>query len=688
MMLSRASSRTVDIVAEKAYEKIMLEKERSLLVVFLMSRFWALGVSLPSGAAGSVPSSRPQAEFGLEHTPIVQFDPGQKLVFKATVRGQAEWVTLYYRPAGVSTFQARPMARAEPSAPYMYEFDPAILTGRAFEYYLEAEQGGRRVTIPDRAPEELIRSQAAGGEAAPPLPESLPAPEAELTHFAFAAHANGTFESSFAEMNSAAGAVDPTANGNFRVTVETRDNRGLGLTTDANFALSNMPPSGGEKIDLSNMMITLAKVGHAFRAGDLLINESEYTTTGFNRRGVEYAFESPTFTLHAFDVNSQLLRGFKGVGVPPVANNVFGASAGIKLLQEAILLKAVFLTGTDDPSQAGNLGVSSSFQARKGNVVSVIGETRLFKNAFNLRGEFALSNYDSDVNDEGPRAADQAYSLGAGLAFGGLNVTGVYRFVGRSFNSIGLQYLANDRKGFDAGLQFAMGRFSLQAQFNGQENNVEDDPAQLTTRGLTGNAMASLALVQAVTLTAGYRILDQKSYQSGLETAIQDTATNEGTAGLVLNVSTVFSLNASGTVSRLRSRSYPSGDTDGLTVNVGTMVRLGEMFNLAPTLGLSRTKTVESGDVNTTLSGFLTGEIFVIRKVLSLQFAGSYNRMTATVMAASRSFEVLGGVNFYLGQLLKIGQFLVAAKGQLRETEMNGMKVRMTRVLAQANLAF
>ena len=664
-----------------------MRERRRRRPISLASGFLALAaLILPSLSAAS--SSGPGAALGLSHTPLSSFEPGLTLVFKASTSVPADWITVYFRAPGVSTFQARPMAKAEAPTAFVFEFDTATLTSSSFEYYLEAEAGGERVTVPARAPEALILVRALGGETLPALPENLPSPAAELAQISLPIHANGTFEASFAEQNSAAGTVDLNANGNLRVTVAARDNRGLGFTTDGNFGLTNMPVPGGKKVDLSNMLVSLTSGGHAVRAGDLIINESEFTATGYNRRGIEYAFESPTFSLHAFDVNSQLPRGFKGIGFPPVANNVFGAAAGVKLFKDMVALKAIYVGGVDDPSAAGNLGVSSSFQSRKGNVLSLIEETHLFQNAFSLRAEYALSNYEANVNDESPRDSDNAYLFGAGLALGGFSVNAAHRFVGRAFNSIGLQYIANDRKGVDANLQFAKGPVSFQAQFSRQQDNVDADASRLTTKGLTGNAVANLILSQALILNAGYRLVDQKTYQDGVSDAVQDTTTNELSGGLVLNLSTAFSLNAALTQSRLSSRSNPEGNTDGLTINIGTMLRLGEIFSLAPTLGLSRTKTVQSGATNTTVNGFLTGEIFIIRKVLSFQFTGSVNRMTMTVMAASNSYEILGGANVYIGELLKLGQLMVSLKGQLRETESGGQKVRMTRLLAQGNLAF
>lgn len=575
------------------------------------------------------------------------------------------------------------------AGPYVFELDTAVLAKPGFEYYVEALKGDQRATVPAKAPEDLIRPQASGGEAAPVLPENLPSPESELAKFSFPLHVNGTLENGFSRSaDMPAPPANPSANGNLQASFELRGSSGFALKGDSAFALTNMPPAGGPQTDLTNMMITLTAGSHAVRVGDLIINETEYTSFAFNRRGVEYAFDDQTLSLHAFETNTQLLKGFKGIGIPKAANNVFGLAAGIKLFQNVMALKAVYLDGQDDPSQAANLGVSSSYQTRKGTVFSVSQETRLFKNVLSLKAEYARSSYDADMNDGLAPTPDHAYSLGGGITLGGVALNATYRFIGRTYNSIGLQYMTTDRKGVDLNLLAALGPLSLQGQFAIQQDNTDAQADRPTTQGMTGNATLNFALSQAFSLTGSYRLVGQDTRQDGVETPFPDSTTHEWSGGFNLALSQAFAINAMLTGSRLVNENDASGNTNALTLNVGLMLRAGETLTLGPTIGLSRTETPATGATNTTLNGFLTAEFFFVPKTFSIQLAGSFNRMTTTVMAATRAIDLMGGLNCYIGQLLGLGNFVLGAKGQWRENVTGGQKVTSTRIFAQATVAF
>jgi hypothetical protein len=639
-------------------------------------------------ACALVRTAQAQDLLALEHTPRTAYQSGEKIFFQATLRGDADWVTLYYRTPGIDAFQARPMMRTE-AGPYVFELDTAVLAKPGFEYYIEALRGDQRATFPAHAPEELIRPQASGGEAPPSLPENLPSPEAELAKFSFPLHVNGTLEDSF---NQSAGMplpdVNPNGNGNVQVSFEARDIAGFALKGDGAFALTNMPPAGGPQTDLTNMLITLTSGAHAVRVGDLLINETEYTSFAFNRRGIEYAFDNQKISLHAFDTNTQLLKGFKGIGVPHAANNVLGLAAGIKLFEDVLALKAVYLDGQDDPNQAANLGVSSSYQTRKGNVFSISQETHLFKNVLSLKAEYAHSSYDADLSDGLGPTPDHAYTLGGGITLGGVALNATYRFIGRTFNSVGLQAMTADRKGLDLNLLVAAGPVSFQGQFTTQKDNTDAQIDRPTTRGVTGNATLNLALSQTVSLIGSYRLLVQDTLQEEVEAPLPDSTTHEWSGGFNLALSPSFMVNATLTDSRLVSESDSSMNTSALTLNVGLMLKAGEILTLGPTLGLSRAETAATGETSTILNGFLTAEFFFVPKILSLQCAGSFNRTTAIIMASSRAIDFLGGLNCYLGQLFGLGNCVLGAKGQWTENVTGGQKVRTTRLLAQATLAF
>jgi hypothetical protein len=539
--------------------------------VSLGRRRFVTCISLLVAACVSVRTAAAQTPLGLEHAPRTTYQSGEKIVFQATPRGDADWVTLYFRSPGIAAFQARPMMRTD-AGPYIFELDTAVLSKPGFEYYIEALRGDQRATVPAKAPDELIRPQAAGGEAPPALPENLPSPEAELAKFMFPLHVNGTLENSFNQSEGMPSpGVNPNANGNLQVSFEVRGGSGFALKGDSAFALTNMPPAGGPQTDLTNMMVTLTAGSHAVRVGDLIINETEYTSFAFNRRGVEYAFDNQRLYLHAFDTNTQLLKGFKGIGLPKAANNVFGLAAGVKLFQDMLSLKAVYLDGQDDPSQAANLGVSSTYQTRKGSVFSVSQETRLFKSVLSLKAEYARSSYDADMNDGLGPTPDHAFSLGGGITWGGVALNATYRFIGRTFNSIGLQYMTADRKGVDLSLLASLGPLSFQGQYASQHDNTDAQIDRPTTRGTSGNATLNFALSQTISLTGSYRLLGQDTRQDGVETPFPDSTTHEWSGGFNLALSPAFTVNAMLTGSRLENESNPAGNTNALTLNVGLM---------------------------------------------------------------------------------------------------------------------
>jgi hypothetical protein len=482
--------------------------------------------------------------------------------------------------------------------------------------------------------------------------------------------------------------TSPTGNGNVQIGFEAGDPGKLGLRIDSNFSLTNVPPPTGDSVNLSNMMISLTAGSHALRMGDLNINESEYTSFGLGRRGIEYAFDNRKLYLHAFDVSSQQIQGFSGFGVPARAVSLLGGAAGFRLFGEAMSFRAVFVTGRDDPSRAANAAASSYLRPRKGDAWSILQETSLFRNALRLKAEFARSSYDADTEDGVKEATDGAWSAGANLTLGPMSIGAVYRFVGRSFNSIGLQYLANDRRGGDVNILLAKGPLSFQGQVTTQRDNVEDDPERPTTDGLNGNASLNLALGSKLSLSAGFRVSGQESRQGTAEAVLQDMATNEVSGGFNWMASSAVSLNVTLTRSSLSSETNPTGDLQGMTLNVGGSLRAGETLMLAPTFGLTRSKNLATGGVDTTLNAFLNGEIFFVPRVLSLLVSGSFNRMAMAVVSVNKAVDVTGGINFYLGKLIKVNSLLLTVRGSYRRSEYGGLPITDTRIFGQTDFAF
>ena len=677
-----------------------------------------IGIALLSGALGlptagqSVPQSgSATGPSAIVHTPPTRFASGEKLRITAGAPQKTTSMILYFRTPGIADFQARPMVKSGP-AEYVFEFDTAILAAAQFEYFLEAEGPEGKTVLPAGAPGRPFAVAATGGEAPPAIPENIPSPQAEESKFPF--HSNGSLQHSFASGATAAGTGPaPTAgsssspasstsgfasgppsaapggqNGNIQIAFGSQAASGLGTMINANASLTDTPIPGANHVDLSSMNVAVSLDGHVLRAGDLNINESEFSAFGFGRRGVEYAFDNRKLYLHAFDVTTQQLLGFKGLGIPRSGSSLMGAAAGFSLFQETFTLRAIALTGKDDPALAANLAGSQTLQSRKGNVLALTQETKFFGNSLDLKAEFAHSSYDRNLQDEAGAQAGNAWSAGGTLNLGPLTLGTIYRSIGLNYNSIGLQYMVNDRSGWDANALFSLGTLSVQGQFTLQHDNIDADPDRLTTKARAAGLSLNWAASQVIGFSAGYRLTGQTTYQGGLETEGQDTTTREFSGGINMNLSPSVMLNLALTGSVLRSPTNPAGDTTGLTLNVGGSIRAGEWLIFMPTLGLTRSKTDLSGEVNTTLSAMVSGEVFLLPRILSLLATGSFNRMEMSVLSLTRSLDVVGGINFYLGQLIHVNSLLLTVRGSYRRNDMSGMRTNDSRILAQTDFAF
>ena len=345
------------------------------------------------------------------HTPPAAYQGGEKIRLTAVPPQETEAMTFFYRTPGVTEFQARPMAKSQPGE-FAIEFDTAALAAPQFEYYLEAEAKGVKTLLPAGAPTKTFPVAAAGGDAPPAVPQNLPSPQAEESRFPL--HSNGSLQHSFSSAAAAPAPVPETTtdasasptsslsgfaspappppptsqNGNIQLAFGSQPASGFGTMINANSSLTDTPLPGAQRVDLTSMNIAVSLDGHVLRAGDLNVNESEFS-----------AFDNHKIYLHAFDVTTQQLMGFKGFGIPRSGSSLMGAAAGFTLFQDRFTLRAVALTGKDDPSLAANVAGSQILQSRQGNVLALTQETKLFGSALDLKAEFAHSSYDQDLAD-------------------------------------------------------------------------------------------------------------------------------------------------------------------------------------------------------------------------------------------------------------------------------------------------
>ena len=158
------------------------------------------------------------------------------------------------------------------------------------------------------------------------------------------------------------------------------------------------------------------------------------------------------------------------------------------------------------------------------NIVAALGGTvRLFERKLALKGEVAGALLTRDLTSpavdgdsvDAPLGGvgtlrtsslgDAAYNLDAQFQGKGFGLRGGYESIGAGFTSLGLAYLINDRRSWNAGgdLRLIGGRMQLQGRFQRQENNLQSQKVATTTRDvLTGTATVRLPADLTVSLVA------------------------------------------------------------------------------------------------------------------------------------------------------------------------------------------
>jgi len=445
------------------------------------------------------------------HSPVTDFEHGGVIEFRAGSSIDVDRVLIYYRYEGISEFQVRSFEREEGSS-FLFLFDTSQLPGLEFDYYLESQKGEKIIRMPDNAPVDVFHVMGESAEPIPDIPDEFPSVEEEVkkSKFKLPLNITGSIETKIHDPQAAPDVKKTRANGNIRVFTSYNKND-LGVNFDSNFSYTNTPYEGNKNIDLSNMVLSINKGSHTLTAGDININESEYTVSGLGRRGMEYSFNNQKMYLHVFDVNSQQPLGFQGFGFPKSSISIFGGAVSYKLFKDAVSLKAVYLAGKDDPSAGRNVGYDSFNTARKGSVIALVEETTLFQNKVALNGEFARSSYDGDLDDDQDVLADNAWRLGGNIAVSILSLSGNYHHIGKNFNPIGYQYFTNNKKGYDTNLGLNFGKVSLNSAYAFTRDNVENDPTEATTNNTNLNSSLMWMISEKVSFNFGYSRNKQKS---------------------------------------------------------------------------------------------------------------------------------------------------------------------------------
>ncbi|MDW7759087.1 MAG: hypothetical protein SCM96_00425 [Acidobacteriota bacterium] len=626
----------------------------------------SLSPGLLFAAQEEVPSSP------LLHVPVESFTHGEKIPFSLLIEGEAEYVRLLFRHHGIEEFQVRPMDRTM-GAGYVFHLETADLPHLTLEYYLEAGIGGETFLLPVDAPKSCFQVEGQSLDEIPEVPENLPDPQAQKTKIEWPLNFTGSTDYPVWEDGPVA---DPAMQSAGNLALDLRLGRDPNsYVISANTSYSNQPMPGENPFNLSNMLVSLASNHHSLKAGDLFIQETEFTATGLGRRGVSYGFDNRKITFSFFSVQSQQVKGFDGFGIPKAGVGLIGGSLGFRFWRDRLSMKAVFVDGKDDPRLGANVGASYfNATARKGRVVSLSPEARLLQNKMTLGGEIAFSEFDGDLSDEEPARSDHAWRLGGGMNFGKVQVQSTVRRIGKEFQPIGQQFFTKDRLGHDTTLSATLGRLNLFGSFSVMRDNVDRNPQADTTGIQAGNVNINWTPFRWLSMTLGYQMNSQDTRRDdGFVLFQQDSRMNAFSGGLNLTLGSSMVLTFQASETEQSSRHNPSAAMTSRAINLGGMFRGGQVLTLNPTVSYTHSQSPYSGNDMHMLGSFVLMDVQIIREILSTAVSGSYSRTETGGFGVSENINVSGFLNLNLRKLIRIGNLVLSGQGSYGQMGMGGM---------------
>lgn len=623
----------------------------------------------------------------ITHTPVKEFKQGEELKITVQVQKEVKWLMFFYRTEVWDQFQVRKMEKLSETS-YLYLLDTSQLVSSQFEYYFSYKSNHTVMTYPEKAPEESFQVAGEIKEEYPLLSAKEIKAEKERFKFPEWIYINGSLQQRFWDSDvSMEEEQDFRADGNLNLSKSFKKEN-FRINMDINTNSTNHPLEGNQSFQLNRLTLSAASPSHSLKIGDIsLTGGSDYTVFGLGRRGVEYQFDNQDFLFHVFDISSQQQQGWEGL-VPQPDLNLFGGIIGYRFFKQKFTLKAIYLSGKDNPAEGRNVA-GLSLDKRKGNTLALIEELKIFDDKLNLFGEFAQSWHDDNLEDEEGAKKDSAWRIGGNLSYGVFKLSATYKNICKDFNPIGHQYFTNDRKGYQASLGISSKKINFNLTYLDERDNIDDDPDRLTSYSKLGGANLNLVIFKWLSLNSNYQTNQLKTYTGeNKEGLFQNLSTNDYSLGfsLILSPSTVIDLSA--IYSEIQSSSNPVNESTVLTTNLGGNIKLGKILCIYPFLSYSLSRN-EIINVETEIyNSFLSAELTLIPSVLSVSTSSSFNR-TATDSGIIDSFNISSYLNFYVGSLIKqIANAALSLRGDLRKVKNADHSDTYESVSLQFNFSF
>jgi len=544
---------------------------------------------------------------------------------------------LHYRTEGMNNFQIRKM-HVNSSGVVCHQIFTENLYGKNMEYFIveKAENGTESISLThtitnftqNKSPEIYFQDNVA--------------PPVQSRKWEAPVNVNASLSTSTKiSDNSEYPGQNYTANGNLRIFRNISKND-YQFDFDTSFAHIDPRNQDTESlINLSSMMIRLKKGEMQLEVGDVSVNETEFTTSYLNRRGLRFELNGKTLYLNSFYTNSQQKTGFDGYGVPEANAGIFGATAGFNL-KSIIKVRGMFMTGKDNLDSKTVYSNENPF--REGEILSLWGEMNMFKSRLQVSGEISSSNYGSaQESDELQKESDTAWKAGLKYNHGILSFSTDYEEIGGLFNSIANLFLQNDREGLNSNIGLNIKTFSWNISYLDKKNYIQNPLQDMLHQKRVGTSF-NWGLGSHFRI-GGEVSRDNLDYDSstGLQTSSSDMSTNNYTASIgYMAGSNGINLN----LGKTESINFTSNLNAALALNL----RFGQFMTINPTLSYQANENLADGSTSTIYNFYFNSEITFIPQYFTLTLSTSYMNNESEFNKSS-NWTAGANLNFFMAQI-------------------------------------
>ena len=393
---------------------------------------------------------------------------------------------------------------------------------------------------------------------------------------------------------------------------ETRVKEGpwnVALTTNVRYFDQDIPVSDPLKkgFTVANWLFTSNyeqdRVKMKLSAGDVSITETPYTISGFSRKGTIFNAEAGPVYVNVFGARSSQTFGVDGgIGIGDVNDDhIFGVSGGVKLFENKVNFRTIYVTGTD-PSAAGlpastvnsstiqsNVyGNSATTGSKQGDVVGFLLTTDIFQNRLKTEMEADFARFDPDISDEFEKKSSSAYRAKIGGAINWFTYDALYEYIGKYYGVIGNPSLAKDRQGFSLQSGVNLSDQNLSVMASRYSDNVDSDPLFPEIVSTQGNVSYQFNKIPFLPLGFTYqKIIQESSKEPVGGTPINtDTDTYSARIGLTMGK---FTANFTPSYSMINDKTPADADMTNIVYAVTAAYALPN-FSIAPAVTWNKTR--------------------------------------------------------------------------------------------------